>query len=94
MNRYTAALAADVMRWDAERKLERLRDRLAALGINAELRDNNSALMVHRPDDGLPLHVVLRFRGAFYVYQEADERYPTNDPEAAAEVLAYHLRSR
>ncbi|MFI9556021.1 hypothetical protein [Nonomuraea endophytica] len=94
MTSSAAELAADVMRWDAERKLERLRDRLAALGINAELRDNNSALMVHRPKDGLPLHVVLKFRAAYYVCQEADERYPTNDPEAAAEVLAYHVRGR
>jgi hypothetical protein len=65
-----------------------LRDRLTPLGVNAELRDNNSALMVHRPERGLPVWVFVGYGGAYYSWQNAEKRHPTSDPEGAANVLA------
>lgn len=94
MNPIVAGLAADVMRWDVERKLIRLRDQLVAIGINAELRDNNSALMVQRPDPGLPVSVFVQDRGAFYSWQDATERHPANDPRGAATALAEYIQGR
>jgi hypothetical protein len=68
-----------------------LRDRLTPLGVNAELRDNNSALMVHRPERGLPVWVFVGYGGAYYSWQSAEKRHPTSDPEGAANVLAEYV---
>jgi hypothetical protein len=68
-----------------------LRDRLTPLGVNAELRDNNSALMVHRPERGLPVWVFVGYGGAYYSWQNAEKRHPTSDPEGAANVLAEYI---
>ncbi|MEV0228004.1 hypothetical protein [Nonomuraea sp. NPDC050786] len=93
MNPIAAELAADVMRWAAERMLVRLRDELTTLGVNAELRDNNTALMVARPHPGLPVSVLVGRDGAFYSWQDAKKRHPTNDPKGAASVLAEYVKS-
>ena len=42
--------------------LVRLRDALTRLGVNADLRDNNSALLVRKPEPGLPVLGVHRVR--------------------------------
>ncbi|MCF6475734.1 hypothetical protein FAF44_46400 [Nonomuraea sp. MG754425] len=68
--------------------LVRLRDQLTRLGVNAELRDNNTALMVHKPEPGLPVWVFVGFGGAYYSWQSAEQRHPTGDPEGAAKLLA------
>ncbi|GAA3700048.1 hypothetical protein GCM10022224_077470 [Nonomuraea antimicrobica] len=89
-----AELAADVVRWASERMLVRLRDELVALGVNAELRDNNSALMVSRPHPGLPEPVVIDHHGAHYCWQDASRRHPTRDPQGAALALAKYVKRR
>ncbi|MEQ4721668.1 hypothetical protein [Nonomuraea sp. B19D2] len=94
MNPIAAELAADVMRWASERMLVRLRDELTALGVNAELRDNNSALMVARPHSGLPVCVLVGRGGAYYSWQDANKRHPTNDPRGAASILAEYVKGR
>ncbi|MFI7104749.1 hypothetical protein ACIBK9_00415 [Nonomuraea sp. NPDC050227] len=71
--------------------LVRLRDRLTGLGVNAELRDNNSVLLVHRPVEGLPVWVFVGYGGAYYSWQSAEKRHPTSDPEGAANVLAEYV---
>ncbi|MEV5560989.1 hypothetical protein AB0L44_45765 [Nonomuraea wenchangensis] len=71
--------------------LVRLRDRLTGLGVNAELRDNNSVLLVHRPVEGLPVWVFVGYGGAYYSWQNAEKRHPTSDPEGAANVLAEYV---
>jgi hypothetical protein len=68
-----------------------LRDLLTPLGVNAELRNNNSALMVHRPELGLPVWVFVGYGGAYYSWQNAEKRHPTSDPEGAANVLAEYI---
>ncbi|YCK35887.1 hypothetical protein ACNF49_17920 [Actinomadura sp. ATCC 39365] len=71
--------------------LVRLRDRLTGLGVNAELRDNNSVLLVHRPAGGLPVWVFVGYGGAYYSWRSAEKRHPTSDPEGAANVLAEYV---
>lgn len=52
MNSVMLAAVAGLGQQDEANALIRLRDRLASRGVNAELRDNNSALMVHRQSRG------------------------------------------
>lgn len=55
------------------------------------LRDNNTALMVHKREPGMPVWVFVGFGGAYYSWQNAEQRHPTNDPQGAANVLAEYL---
>ncbi|MEV4069683.1 hypothetical protein ACGFJC_16265 [Nonomuraea fuscirosea] len=71
--------------------LVRLRDELTRLGVNAELRDNNTALMVHRREPGMPVWEFVGFCGAYYSRQSAEQRHPTADPEGAAKLLAEYI---
>ncbi|MGW4792252.1 hypothetical protein ACWEPC_07540 [Nonomuraea sp. NPDC004297] len=71
--------------------LVRLRNQLTSLGVNAELRDNNTALMVHKPEPGLPVWVFVGFGGAYYSWQSAEQRHPTGDPGGAAKLLAEYI---
>ncbi|NJP90429.1 hypothetical protein HCN51_13365 [Nonomuraea sp. FMUSA5-5] len=71
--------------------LVRLRDQLTNLGVNAELRDNNTALMVHKREPGMPVWVFVGFGGAYYSWQSAEQRHPTRDPEGAAKLLAEYI---
>ncbi|NBE98556.1 hypothetical protein FE391_14575 [Nonomuraea sp. KC401] len=71
--------------------LIRLRDQLASRGVNSELRDNNSALMVHRAEPGLPVWVFVGYGGAFYSWQNAEKRHSVDDVEGAANVLAEYI---
>ena len=91
MNSIMAAVAGFPTDREEADALIRLRDRLVGLGVKAELRDNNTALMVHRPDPGLPVWVFVGYGGAYYSWQNAEKRHPTNDPEGAANVLAEHV---
>ncbi|TXK39392.1 hypothetical protein [Nonomuraea sp. C10] len=91
MNSIMAAVAGFPTDREEADALIRLRDRLVGLGVNAELRDNNSALMVHRPDPGLPVWVFVGYGGAYYSWQNAEKRHPANDVEGAANVLAEHV---
>ncbi|MER6169864.1 hypothetical protein [Streptosporangium sp. NPDC001681] len=68
--------------------LTRLRNALLRLGVRAELRDNDSALMIPRPQVGLPVWVFVGYGGAFYSWQSAEKRHPINDVMGAAQVLA------
>ncbi|MEU8268540.1 hypothetical protein AB0B89_15390 [Sphaerisporangium sp. NPDC049002] len=76
---------------DEGAKLLRLRDQLTGLGVRAELRDNMSALMVHRPDNGLPVWVFVGYGGVYYSWQSAEKRHPVNDVAGAAQALADYL---
>ena len=68
-----------------------LRDRLTGLGVNAELRDNNSVLLVHKQGPGLPVWVFVGYGGAYYSWQSTEKRHPINDVEGAADVLAEYI---
>ncbi|MEV4216813.1 hypothetical protein [Nonomuraea sp. NPDC049725] len=76
---------------DDSDKLVRLRDQLTRLGVHAELRDNNSALMVHRTRPGMPVWVFVGYGGAYYSWQSAEKRHATSDPVGAAEALAEYV---
>lgn len=91
MNPIMAAVAADIAHRDEAAKLIRLSDRLVELSVNAELRDNNTALMVHRPEPGLPVWVFVGYGGLYYSWQNAEKRHPTDDPEGMAKVLIEYL---
>ncbi|MFF0864112.1 hypothetical protein ACFYUV_20295 [Nonomuraea sp. NPDC003560] len=92
MNSIIQAVEAGFPQREAEGiMLVRLRDRLTGLGVNAELRDNNSVLLVHRPVEGLPVWVFVGYGGAYYSWQNAEKRHPTSDPEGAANVLAEYV---
>ncbi|MEV0309732.1 hypothetical protein B0I32_111288 [Nonomuraea fuscirosea] len=56
--------------------LVRLRDELTHLGLNAELRDNNTALMVHKRKPGIPVWVFVGYGGAYYSWQSAGAAAP------------------
>ncbi|WP_406319009.1 hypothetical protein OHA77_16905 [Streptosporangium sp. NBC_01639] len=71
--------------------LTTLRDELLRLGVRAELRDNDSALMIHRPQVGLPVWVFVGYGGSYYSWQSAEKRHPVNDLEGAAHVLADYV---
>ncbi|MBB6556311.1 hypothetical protein [Nonomuraea rubra] len=71
--------------------LVRLRDQLTHLGVNADLRDDNTALVVHKREPGLPVWVFVGFGGAYYSWQSAEQRHPTRDPEGAAKLLAEYI---
>jgi hypothetical protein len=71
--------------------LVRLRDALTRLGVNADLRDNNSALLVRRPEPGLPVWVFVGYGGAYFSWQSAEKRHPVDDVEGAANVLAEYI---
>jgi hypothetical protein len=73
---------------DEPTKLIRLRDQLMRLGVNAELRDNNAALMVHPPRGrGMPVWVFVGFGGAYYSWQQAQHKHPVVDVAGAAQAL-------
>ncbi|MBF8190385.1 hypothetical protein ITP53_32680 [Nonomuraea sp. K274] len=86
-----AAMAGLVADKDEGDMLVRLRDRLTGLGVRAELRENNSALMVHPAEPGLPVWVFVGYGGAYYSWQNAERRHPTSDPEGAANILAEYM---
>ncbi|WP_329083215.1 hypothetical protein [Streptosporangium sp. NBC_01469] len=65
-----------------------LREALLRLGVRTELRDNDTALMIPRPQVGLPVWVFVGYGGAFYSWQSAEKRHPINDVAGAAQVLA------
>jgi hypothetical protein len=71
--------------------LVRLRDQLTNLGVNADLRDNNGALLVRKPEPGLPVWVFVGYGGTYYSWQNAERRHPTSDPQGAANVLAEYI---
>jgi hypothetical protein len=71
--------------------LVRLHAQLTNLGVNAELRDDNTALVVHKHEPGLPVWVFVGFGGAYYSWQSAEQRHPTADPEGAAKLLAEYI---
>ncbi|MFF0309264.1 hypothetical protein ACFYSC_17695 [Streptosporangium sp. NPDC004379] len=72
--------------------LTRLRDELLKHGIHAELRDDDSALMVHRPGGaGLPVWVFVGYGGAYYSWRSAEKRHPVSDLQGAAQVLADYV---
>ncbi|MBT2233398.1 hypothetical protein [Nonomuraea sp. NEAU-A123] len=91
MNSIMAAAMAGLAQSDESYALIRLRDQLVLLGVNAELRDNNSALMVHRPTSGMPVWVFVGYGGAYYSWQSAEQRHPVDDVEGAANVLAKYI---
>jgi hypothetical protein len=68
--------------------LAQLRDRLTSLGVKAELLPDNSALIVRRPEPGLPVWVFVGYGGAYFSWQSAERRHPVGDVEGAANVLA------
>ncbi|MEV0236095.1 hypothetical protein [Nonomuraea sp. NPDC050786] len=91
MNSVIQAVMAGLGQQDEANALIRLRDRLASRGVNAELRDNNTALMVHRPEPGLPVWVFVGYGGAYYSWQSAEQRHPVDDVEGAANILAEYI---
>ncbi|MFD1931043.1 MULTISPECIES: hypothetical protein [Nonomuraea] len=91
MTRIAPAGAVDLVRLGQEHQLVRLRDQLVLLGVNAELRDNNTALMVHRPAPGLPVWVFVGYGGTSFSWQNANKRHSVDDPRGAAAVLAEYV---
>ncbi|MFG3442258.1 hypothetical protein ACGF0J_33880 [Nonomuraea sp. NPDC047897] len=91
MNSVMQAAMVGLGQQEEANALIRLRDRLATRGVNAELRDNNSALMVRRPEPGLPVWVFVGYGGAYYSWQHAERRHPVDDVEGAADVLATYV---
>ncbi|MFC7714705.1 hypothetical protein [Nonomuraea recticatena] len=89
-----AMAMGDLAKQDETNKLVRLRDHLIDRGINAELRDGNSALLVHTPEPGLPVMVFVGYGGLYYSWQNANKRHRVDDPEGAAGALADHIKSR
>ncbi|MEW9554543.1 hypothetical protein [Nonomuraea sp. NPDC050783] len=75
-------------------KLMQLRDQLVGLGVPAELRDNDSTLMVPRPEPGLPLWVVIEYAGTFYAWDDNRQRHPVFDAQGAALVLVAAIGDR
>ncbi|GAA4952641.1 hypothetical protein HD597_009637 [Nonomuraea thailandensis] len=71
--------------------LVRLHAQLTNLGVNAELRDDNTALVVHKREPGLPVWVFVGFGGNYYSWQSAEQRHPAHDPEGAAKLLAEYI---
>jgi hypothetical protein len=71
--------------------LIRLRDALTRLAVNAVLRDNNTALLVYRPDGGLPVWVFVGYGGGYFSWQTAQKRHPVSDVEGAARMLADYI---
>ncbi|MEV8635602.1 hypothetical protein AB0395_28475 [Streptosporangium sp. NPDC051023] len=68
-----------------------LRDALLLLGVRAELRDNDSALMIVRPGVGMPVWVFVGYGGAYFSWQSAEKRHPTSDLKGAAQILAAYV---
>ncbi|MFD8531369.1 hypothetical protein ACFV0L_28505 [Streptosporangium canum] len=68
-----------------------LRDALLSLGVRAELRDNDTALMIPRPQVGLPVWVFVGYGGAYFSWQSAEKRHPVSDVPGAAQILADYI---
>ncbi|MET8139420.1 hypothetical protein ABZU32_03805 [Sphaerisporangium sp. NPDC005288] len=79
---------------DERAKLLRLHESLTALGVDAELREQMPALLVHRPDVGLPLWVFVGYGGAYYSWQSAEKRHPVRDVAGAALALTDYITGR
>ncbi|GAA3794594.1 hypothetical protein GCM10022226_12440 [Sphaerisporangium flaviroseum] len=79
---------------DESVKLLRLYEHLTGLGVDAEFRATMPALLVHRPDVGLPLWVFVGYGGAYYSWQSAEKRHPVSDAAGAALVLADYISGR
>ncbi|MEU4228920.1 hypothetical protein AB0F17_31890 [Nonomuraea sp. NPDC026600] len=92
MNPIMATVAELIKAQDEANKLTRLHDLLAEIGIQAELRDNYSALMVHRPKPGMPVWVFVGYGGGYYSWDNANKRHPVDDPAGAARELAEYVR--
>jgi hypothetical protein len=93
MNPVMRAAAARLLEQQQQQEAEArllmlLRDALLRLNIRAELRDNGTALMIPRPNVGLPVWVFVGFGGAYFSWQSAEKRHPVADMEGAANVLA------
>jgi hypothetical protein len=86
-----AAVAGFPQSQEESELLVRLRDALTRLSVNADLRDNNSALLVRRPEPGLPVWVFVGYGGAYFSWQSAEKRHPVDDVEGAANVLAEYI---
>ncbi|MBG0826990.1 hypothetical protein HS041_04295 [Planomonospora sp. ID67723] len=71
--------------------LTRLRDELLTLGVRAELRDNDTALMISPPGSGLPVWVFVGYGGTSFSWQSAEKRHPISDIPGAAQALADYL---
>ncbi|MEU6411021.1 hypothetical protein [Microbispora sp. NPDC046933] len=92
MNPIEVAAVAYMNRSDEADKLIRLRDALTRLSINAELRDNNTALMVNPPSGrGMPVWVFVGYGGQFYSWNSAGRRHPVSDLEGAAKAIAAYI---
>ncbi|MCW2878330.1 MAG: hypothetical protein JWQ95_2430 [Sphaerisporangium sp.] len=96
MNPVMRAAAARLLEQQQQQEAEArllmvLRDALLRLNIRAELRDNGTALMIPRPNVGLPVWVFVGFGGAYFSWQSAEKRHPVADMEGAANVLAEYV---
>ncbi|MBT2234676.1 hypothetical protein [Nonomuraea sp. NEAU-A123] len=92
MNSIMALLANMTNPQDEADKLLRLQVELVRIGVRAELRDNNSALMVLRPDPGLPVWVFVGYGGAYYSWDNANDRHPASDPQGTAQALVKYIK--
>lgn len=91
MNSIMLVTMGHLVQYDEGAMLVRLRDHLTERGVSAELRDSNSALVVQPPEPGLPVWVFVGFGGAYYSWQNAQKRHPTDDPSGAARALAEYI---
>lgn len=73
--------------------LQALKDRLAALGIHAEMREHLMGLIVFGPVPSLPLYVSVSDGGRFFAWQSSDGRHRADDLAGAARRLSSTVRN-
>ncbi|WP_248962163.1 hypothetical protein [Sphaerisporangium perillae] len=92
MREATRGMTSEVL--DEGAKLLRLYEFLTGLGVAAELHEHMPALLLHRPDVGLPLWVFVGYGGAYFSWQSAEKRHPVADVPGAALALADYINGR
>ncbi|GAA2208434.1 hypothetical protein GCM10009850_038920 [Nonomuraea monospora] len=94
MNSIMQVMPEIIRQQENARKLVQLRDQLVGLGVRAELRENDSTLMVPRPEPGLPVWVVIEYAGTFYAWDNNHQRHPVHDLQGAALALVAVVSQR
>jgi len=73
--------------------LHGLKERLAALGVHAEIREHLMGLIVFGPAPALPLYVSVSDGGRFFAWQSDDGRHRVDDLTGAARRLSASVRN-
>jgi len=73
--------------------LHRLKERLAALGVHAEIREHLMGLIVFGPTPAMPLYVSVSDGGRFFAWHSDDGRHRVDDLIGAARRLSASVRN-